>query len=148
MHDDHRDKVYVKTFGGFDLYYKGELVHFPSKKAKELLAVLIDRKGKPITLTQLAEILLEGGRSETMAKQAVYLAWYRLKQSLKARGMEGIVIKRRRTYMINKELILCDSYDMLGQVKGASNHFTGQYMPEYSWAEVTLSSLLNAYERQ
>lgn len=145
MYDIHRDKVYVKTFGGFDLYYKGELIYFSSSKAKELLAVLVDWGGKPVALPQLAGVLSDGGRNEAVAKQAVHLAWHRLKQTLRACEMEGIVIKGRGTYAVDKERIVCDSYDMLRQVKGASNYFTGEYMPEYSWAEVTLSSLLNHY---
>ena len=125
MFDINMDKVYVKTFGGFDLYYRGELIYFSSSKAKELLAVLVDWRGKAVTLA--------------------HLAWHRLKQTLKKYGIEKIVIKGRGTYAINKEQIVCDSYDMVRQVEGASNYFAGEYMPEYSWAEVTLSSLMRDY---
>lgn len=148
MYKIHGDKVYVKTFGGFDLYYKGELAYFSSSKAKELLAVLVDRGGRPVTLSHLAGVLSEGKRNEAAAKQGVHLAWHRLKQTLRAYGMEEIVIKGRGTYAINMERIVCDSYDMLGQVKGAANYFVGEYMPEYSWAEVTLSSLLMDYFKE
>ena len=53
MFDINMDKVYVKTFGGFDLYYRGELIYFSSSKAKELLAVLVDWRGKAVTLAHL-----------------------------------------------------------------------------------------------
>ena len=132
MFDINMDKVYVKTFGGFDLYYRGELIYFSSSKAKELLAVLVDWRGKAVTLSHLASILSEGERDEAAAKQAVHLAWHRLKQTLKKYGIEKIVIKGRGTYAINKEQIVCDSYDMVRQVEGASNYFAGEYMPEYS----------------
>ena len=134
MFDITSDKVYVKTFGGFDLYYQGELIYFSSSKAKELLAILVDWSGKEVTLSHLAEIL-----------QSFHLAWHRLKQTLKKYGIEKIVIKGRGTYAINKEAVVCDSYDMVRQVKGASNFFVGEYMPEYSWAEVTLSNLIRDY---
>lgn len=145
MFDITSDKVYVKTFGGFDLYYKGELIYFSNGKAKELLAVLVDWRGKAVTLSHLAGLLSDGERDEAAAKQAVHLAWHRLKQTLKQYGIEKIVIKGRGTYAINKDKIVCDSYDMVRQVKGASNYFVGEYMPEYSWAEVTLSSLIRDY---
>lgn len=145
MFDITSDKVYVKTFGGFDLYYQGELIYFSSSKAKELLAILVDWSGKEVTLSHLAEILNEGERDETAAKQAVHLAWHRLKQTLKKYGIEKIVVKGRGTYAINKESVVCDSYDMVRQVQGASNFFVGEYMPEYSWAEVTLSNLIRDY---
>ena len=127
MFDINMDKVYVKTFGGFDLYYRGELIYFSSSKAKELLAVLVDWRGKAVTLSHLASILSEGERDEAAAKQAVHLAWHRLKQTLKKYGIEKIVIKGRGTYAINKEQIVCDSYDMVRQVEGASNYFAGEY---------------------
>lgn len=145
MFDITTDKVYIKTFGGFDLYYKGELIYFSSGKAKELLAVLVDWRGKDVTLSHLAGLLYEGERDETAAKQAVHLAWHRLKQTLKKYGIETIIRKGRGTYAIDKEQIVCDSYEMVRQVKGASNYFVGEYMPEYSWAEVTLSSLIRDY---
>ena len=129
MFDITSDKVYVKTFGGFDLYYQGELIYFSSSKAKELLAILVDWSGKEVTLSHLA----------------VHLAWHRLKQTLKKYGIEKIVVKGRGTYAINKEAVVCDSYDMVRQVQGASNFFVGEYMPEYSWAEVTLSNLIRDY---
>lgn len=59
MFDITSDKVYVKTFGGFDLYYQGELIYFSSSKAKELLAILVDWSGKEVTLSHLAEILMK-----------------------------------------------------------------------------------------
>ena len=70
---------------------------------------------------------------------------HRLKQTLKKYGIEKIVVKGRGTYAINKEAVVCDSYDMVRQVQGASNFFVGEYMPEYSWAEVTLSNLIRDY---
>lgn len=108
MFDITSDKVYVKTFGGFDLYYQGELIYFSSSKAKELLAILVDWSGKEVTLSHLAEILNEGERDETAAKQAVHLAWHRLKQTLKKYGIEKIVVKGRGTYAINKEAVVCE----------------------------------------
>ena len=125
MFDITSDKVYVKTFGGFDLYYQGELIYFSSSKAKELLAILVDWSGKEVTLSHLAEILNEGERDETAAKQAVHLAWHRLKQTLKKYGIEKIVVKGRGTYAINKEAVVCDSYDMSARFRGLLTFSSG-----------------------
>ena len=48
------NKVYIKTFDGFDLYYKGKAIYFSNSKAKELLAILVDHGGKEVSLAQLA----------------------------------------------------------------------------------------------
>ena len=38
-------KIFVKTFDGFDVYVNGRLIYFPSSKAKEMLAVLVEKRG-------------------------------------------------------------------------------------------------------
>ena len=48
------------------------------------------------------------------------------------------MVKGRGTYAINKAMV-CDSYDMVRQVQGPLTFSSGEYMPGYSWAEVTLS---------
>ena len=134
MFDINMDKVYVKTFGGFDLYYRGELIYFSSSKAKELLAVLVDWRGKAVTLSHLASILSEGERDEAAAKQAVHLAWHRLKQTLKKYGIEKIVIKGRGTYAINKEQIVCDcNFSYRIQIKATSNPYNS--LNPLTWSE-------------
>lgn len=54
------EKVYIKTFGGFDLYYRGKEIDFSNAKAKELLAVLVDQGGREISLHEMAQILSTG----------------------------------------------------------------------------------------
>lgn len=36
--------IFIKTFGGFDVFVDGKQVHFSSEKAKEMLAVLVDKR--------------------------------------------------------------------------------------------------------
>ena len=52
MYKNVSGKVYIKTFDGFDLYKDGKMVYFSSAKAKELLAFLVDRKGRFVPLSQ------------------------------------------------------------------------------------------------
>ncbi|MDO5416759.1 MAG: hypothetical protein Q4F29_06130 [Lachnospiraceae bacterium] len=151
--------VYVKTFGGFDLFADGKLVHFQSGKAKELLAVLVDQKGQAVRLSRLAELLFDEMGDEAAAKRAVHMAWHRLKQTLKEHDIEQIVTKGRGVYALDCSEISCDYYIMTGEnhsgkkersrteyrLDVGENSFTGEYMPEYSWAEVTLSYLMQYY---
>ena len=41
-------------------------------------------------------------------------------------------------------LVECDSWDMME--KSQDRYFMGEYMPEYSWAEVTLSYLIQKFD--
>ena len=45
-------KIFVKTFDGFDVYVNGRLIYFPSSKAKEMLAVLVEKRGSSVSLSQ------------------------------------------------------------------------------------------------
>ena len=95
------EKVYIKTFGGFDLYYRGKEIDFSNAKAKELLAVLVDQGGREISLHEMAQILSDGEDDET-ARQAVHVAWSRLKKTLVSYGLGDIVRKGRGFYALNR----------------------------------------------
>ncbi len=138
-------KVYLKTFDGFDLYKDGQMLYFSSAKAKELLAYLVDRKGKYVTLGQLAETLFENEIDKRKANKLVHTAYNRLTKTLKSYEIENILRKGRGIYAIDCSHVICDSYEMEARTEGVSNYFLGEYMPEYSWAEVTLSNLIRDY---
>ena len=112
-------------------------------KAKELLAVLVDQGGREISLHEMAQILSDGEDDET-ARQAVHVAWSRLKKTLVSYGLGDIVKKGRGFYALNRRRIRCDCWEMLEE--NEDRYFMGEYMPEYSWAEVTLSYLLQKFE--
>lgn len=139
------EKVYIKTFGGFDLYYKGKEIDFSNARAKELLAVLVDQEGRDVGLREMACILSDGEEDEA-AKRAVHVAWSRLRKTLSSYGLSDIVRKRRGFYALNRSRIQCDCWEMLEE--GEDRYFMGEYMPEYSWAEVTLSYLLRKFEER
>ena len=110
MFDITSDKVYVKTFGGFDLYYQGELIYFSSSKAKELLAVLVDWRGKAVTLSHLASILSEGERDEAAAKTAEEACKKRVESQIESyqtygpdqvpRLEEAVISRRENTVLL------------------------------------------------
>ena len=55
--------------------------------------------------------------------------------------MDDVLIRDHRQVAINKELIDCDYYRMLGGDMAAINTFKGDYMVDYSWAEYTAARL-------
>ena len=42
-------RIVIRTFGYFDIFVDGETIPFSCKKAKELLALLVDRRGGFVT---------------------------------------------------------------------------------------------------
>lgn len=139
-------RVFVKTFDGFDVYVNGRMVYFPSSKAKEMLAVMVEKRGSSVSLSQMTYLLYENIEEKT-AKNNLRVVYYRLKKSLEEYGIEQILIKKRGSYAIDTELFQCDFYEF---IKGNSEYitlFSGSYMPEYSWAEDMLPYLRNLYRK-
>ena len=55
--------------------------------------------------------------------------------------MDDILIRKGSTLAIRPERIDCDYYRMLEGDMSAVNAFRGEYMEQYSWAEITKGSL-------
>ena len=54
-----KSDVFIQTFGNFEIYVKGTPVKFDRKKAKELLAYLVDKRGTSVVRAELASIFWE-----------------------------------------------------------------------------------------
>ena len=78
----------IKCFGNFEVLYDGKSLPFKRKKAKELLAVLVDRHGAGITAKQICAILFPDNTNDS--KNAAYLRQLilDLKNTLKTIGAE------------------------------------------------------------
>ena len=61
----------IKCFGNFEVLYNGEPLSFRRTKAKELMAVLIDRKGAGMTAKQICAVLFPENTDDT--KNSTYL---------------------------------------------------------------------------
>lgn len=133
--------VYVTTFGNFDIKVDGNPVHFNRSKSKELLAYLIDRRGSGITKKEIASILFEDKSYDHAIQDYVNKIVRDMENSLKKVGQDKIIIKKHNYYAINTEKVHCDLYEYEKGNPMALNKFYGEYMSQYSWGEVTLSSL-------
>ena len=91
-------KIFVKTFDGFDVYVNGRLIYFPSSKAKEMLAVLVEKRGSSVSLSQMTYLLYESIEEKT-AKNNLRVIYYRLRRNLEEYGIEHILIKKTGAVM-------------------------------------------------
>ena len=69
-----------------------------------------------------------------------------LRKDLAAHGIEDILVKSWNTWGIDASKISCDYYDFLNKDSIAVNSFRGEYMAQYSWAEMTVGSLFDFTE--
>ena len=125
----------IKCFGNFEVFYNGEILPFKRKKAKELFAVLIDRKGAGMTAKQICAILFPDD-----TKNAAYLRQLvlDLKNTLKSIHAEDVLRHDTPYYRIDANLVKCDYLSFLETGKPK---FHGEYMTQYSWAEETCAML-------
>ena len=128
----------IKCFGNFEVLYNGEILPFKRKKAKELLAVLVDRNGTGMTAKQICAILFPEDTDDT--KNAAYLRQLilDLKNTLKTILAEGVLQHDTPYYRIDTNLVRCDYISFLETGKP---QFLGEYMTQYSWAEETCAML-------
>ena len=128
----------IKCFGNFEVFYNGEILPFKRKKAKELFAVLIDRKGAGMTAKQICAILFPDDTDDT--KNAAYLRQLvlDLKNTLKSIHAEDVLRHDTPYYRIDANLVKCDYLSFLETGKPK---FHGEYMTQYSWAEGTCAML-------
>ena len=128
----------IKCFGNFEVLYNGETLPFKRKKAKELLAVLIDRNGAGMTAKQICAILFPENTDDT--RNAAYLRQLvrDLKNTLKTIRAEDVLRHDTPYYRVDTNLVKCDYLSFLETGKP---EFHGEYMTQYSWAEETCAML-------
>ena len=128
----------IRCFGNFEVFYNGEILPFKRKKAKELLAVLVDRNGSGMTAKQICAILFPNDVDDT--KNAAYLRQLMLdlKNTLKMIRAEHVLRHDTPYYRIDTNLVKCDYLSFL---ETGSPEFRGEYMTQYSWAEETCAML-------
>ena len=128
----------IQCFGNFEVLHNGQSLPFKRKKAKELLAVLVDRNGAGMTAKQLCAVLFPNDTDDT--KNAAYLRQLvlDLKNTLKAIQAEDVLRHDTPYYRVDTNLVKCDYLSFLETGKPK---FHGEYMTQYSWAEETCAML-------
>lgn len=137
-------KLEVRALGRFEAFSDGIPLQFQYVKTKELLAYLIDARGRWCTNGELLDILWseEGGicRHESYLRNLIS----DLRGTLKKCGLENVLLRKKGQITLNTEMIDCDYYQWLTQGNGP-DPAPGEYMSQYSWGEVTLGKIINEY---
>ena len=136
-------RVTVQTFGYLNILIDGEPVVFEHEKAKELLALLIDRQGKFVSSGEIISCLWEDESVNENTQSRCRKAAYHLRRILAAHDLEDLLESTPKGYRrVRTEMIDCDLYHYLNGEEAYVNRFRGAYMSDYSWAEQTLTMLV------
>lgn len=134
-------KLRVQCFGNFEVFFEGKPVVFKRSLAKELLAYLIDLRGASGNTAQLCAVLWEDSAKAMENRHYFRNIVSELKKVLKACRAEKALICRRNLFAIDVSQVECDYYKFLNHEVAAINSYHGEYMKQYSWAEMTTGAL-------
>ncbi len=143
--DDQKPVLYARCYGYFEVYINGIPLDFKRKRAKEVLAYLVDRRGAYVTVRELCSILWpDEVENESLSSQCRTLVCS-LKNSLEEAGVGDVLEKKHGSIRIVPEKIMCDFYEFMADPK-ESNVFNWEYMSQYEWSEVTAAELWRVLE--
>lgn len=131
-------RVRFQCFGNFEVYIDGHPVLFRREKTKEYLAYLVDRETM-CTGAEIAATLWDGNVN------ASYLRTLRkdLTDTFTAAGCADVLINAWQLRGIRADLVDCDYYDWKRGKPWAVNAYRGEYMTQYSWAELAHGTVEN-----
>ena len=135
------NRLKVQCFGYFEVFWRGEPLRFARRRTKELLAYLVDRRGAFCAMEDVISALWGDVDDMKNAKHRVRNYISDLRETLKDIDMEDVLIRRTNNIAIRTELLDCDYYRMLEGDMAAVNAYRGEYMTNYSWAELTAGNL-------
>ena len=123
------------TFGNFELMVDGRAVHFERVKSKELLALLIDRRGGGVSRREAFMEMFEDRDYDVRSQRYFNVIISSLRDSLKSAGIDEIFEMNAGILRIRPELLDCDLYRYIRGDPKAIIEFQGMYMYGYPWAE-------------
>ena len=133
------NKLYIKTFGQFDVFNNDKLVDFKRSKSKEILAILVDNKGSIVPTKYIADLIFEDGKYDRDRQKALHVYISDLRKTLKDLGHDDVVIKSKLGYSIDTKAFDCDYYDVLKGNNKVALTYDGRYMYQYHWSDTTNS---------
>lgn len=124
-----KNKLQIKCFGNFEVFYKGEPLKFSYKKSKEVFAYLVDREGSGISINELNAVLWEEDHSSYLRNLISDI-----QKTLKSIDCSDVFVKRHNECYIDIDKVDCDAYEYRKGNPEAIRLYRGEYMIQYPWA--------------
>ena len=133
--------IYVNCFGRFVVTKEGKVLPLTGK-AKEILALVVIKRGKEISNEEIYRTIWEDRPCSNKDMTVFFNALRRLKLALKKEGAEDILISTKRGQKIDTELVDCDYYLWQDNEKDERMLFDGEFLSEYAWGEYILADIM------
>lgn len=140
-----KKEVFVKTFGYFDIFVNNKPVYFSSSKAKEFMALLVDRQGGAVSTEQAIGALWPDREYDETVQSLFRKMLKSLRQSLADAGISDMFIDVRNQRSIDVLKFSCDYYKFMENPRENIDLFHGEYLEGYAFAKPTASKIKNVY---
>ena len=138
-----KKRIFIRTFGSFEVFLDDKPVYIRVAKAKELLALMVDKMGAILTPQEALDRIWEGRSYDSNSASVYRVNMKKLRDTLKEAGIDEILVDgNKRGKYLDTSRFDCDLYDFLDGDRKAVNSFNGEYMTDYSWAEARIGNLL------
>lgn len=145
LHRGKRKRIFIRTFGHFDVFVDGKPIIFRSGKAKELLALLVDRHGGTVNTEQVIAALWGERPCNEATQNLCYKTGKTMVEEMREHGLGNLLMAARGVRSIDVSRFDCDLYRLLAGDQEARKQFLGEYMVDYSWGEERSAVLSRKY---
>lgn len=130
-----RHAVEICTIPSFSVSVDGRPLHLSRPKTRELLALLVDRGARGLTSGEGIAYLWPERPNDSNTHALFRMTYKRLTDALEKAGISHIIASEDNHRFLRTDQVECDLYRILSGDRKAAQHYGGQYMQEYSWAE-------------
>ena len=132
------NRIKIFTFGNFEVLYGGKPLKFKYQKTKEALAYLVDRKGAMCSSDEIVAVIFEDDSDHRSYYQRIRSDLLSVFTSI---GCEALILQQKGMLGLDVNQVECDYYSYLNGKVPLEKLYHGEYMAQYSFAEVTNAEL-------
>lgn len=141
-----RRRIYIRTFGSFELEIGGRTVIWKASKTKEMFALLIDARGADVCTEKIQHALWPDADLEKAAAN-YHTTTFNLRKKLRHLGLEEIIDGSRGSLRVDTSMFACDLYEFeqyaaegsIESYRKAFELYRGKYLENhsYEWSKFT-----------
>ena len=135
---DDGKRIRIQCFGNFEVFADGKPVHFKYEKTKEVFAYVVSRRGALCSNNEIIVNVWDDDEDHNS-----YLRGIRkdLLDTLKKFDSEDIINYQRGKFGLDTDKVSCGYYDFIEGDVIAINKYTGEFMSQYSFADMINAEL-------
>lgn len=140
-------KIQIRTMPTFTVMVDGQPLRMKGSKPEELLALLVDHGEAGVSAREAISCLWPDRPSDDGAQGLYRVTFHRMMEELKEAGVDDIIESYGRKKYIVQNQVECDLYRMLDDNMEEIRNYGGEYLKDYSWAEMR-NAQLNSLKRR